>query len=178
MLPPVHLVVGYLSYSLYSRWRYGRPPVARLAAVAVLASAVPDLLDRPLYWLSITPVGRTVGHSLLFALPLIALVWLVARRRGRPRSGVAFAIGYLSHLASDVPWHLLSEEYHELGFLLWPVTHMPPYTGTTTLGAVAGIEVTTLWLEALVVGCGLALWVADGAPGAEPVLARLDARRG
>lgn len=177
MLPPVHLVVGYLSYSLYSRWRYGRPPIGWLAAVAVLASAIPDLIDRPLYWLSITPVGRTVGHSLLFALALIALVRLVASRRGHTDVAAAFAIGYLSHIASDVPWHLLSGEYHELGFLLWPVTPMPPYTGTTTLGVFAGVEVTTLWLEALVVGCGLALWMADGAPGTETVRDRLSAGR-
>jgi vacuolar-type H+-ATPase subunit I/STV1 len=173
MLPPVHLAVGYLCYAAYARWRYDRPPADGTAAAAVLAAAIPELLDKPLYWLGIVPVGRTVGHSLLFALPLIALVWIISHRHGRAVLGVAFAIGYLSHIVTDVPWHLVSGEYHELGFLLWPITHMPEYTGTTTLGVLMGIEVTTLWLEAAILVCGVALWVFDDMPGTAVVRDRL-----
>lgn len=173
MLPPVHLAVAYLCYAVYSRWRYGRAPADLPALVAILAAAIPDLLDRPLYWLGIVPVGRTVGHSLLLAVPLVALVWIVSQRRERPVLGVAFAVGYFSHIATDIPWHLLSGEYHELGFLLWPVTHMPEYTGTTALGTIGPVTVTTLWLEAVVLVCGVALWIADGTPGIEPIAARL-----
>lgn len=116
--------------------------------------AIPGLLDRPLYWLGIVPVGRTVGHSLLLAVPLVASAWIVSQRRERPVLGIALAVGSLSHIATDIPWHLLSGEYHELGFLLWPITHMPAYTGTTALGTIGPVMVRTLWLEAVIFVCG------------------------
>lgn len=173
MLPPVHLAVGYLCYAALVRLRGAGTPTERAALAALLGAALPDLIDKPLHWLGAVPVGRTIGHSLLLVLPLVALGWLLARRTDGRELGVAFAVGILSHIATDVPWHLLSGEYHELGFLLWPVTHMPEYTGTTTLGTLAGVEVTTLWIEAVILVCGVALWVVDGTPGAGAVKERL-----
>ncbi|MCU4971739.1 metal-dependent hydrolase [Halobacteria archaeon AArc-m2/3/4] len=165
MLPPVHLVVGYICYAAYTRWSRGEAPRGWPALAAVVGAALPDLLDKPLYAAGVLPVGRAIGHSLLFAIPVSVVVWVVARRRDRDLLGVAFAIGLLSHVATDVPWHLLSGDYHELGFLLWPVTHMPEYTGTKPLGTVGGLEVTTLWLEGIVVVAGVTLWWRDGRPG-------------
>ncbi|GAB3024627.1 metal-dependent hydrolase [Natronobiforma cellulositropha] len=165
MQPIVHLAVGYLCYAAVARWRYERVPRDAPAAVAIVGAALPDLLDKPLAALGVVPVGRTVGHSLLFAIPLLAAVWLLARASERETLALAFAVGYLSHLASDVPWHLLSGDYDELGFLLWPVTHMPAYTGVKPLASVAGLEVTTLWLEAVIFLAGVALWWHDGRPG-------------
>ncbi|WP_331236251.1 metal-dependent hydrolase [Natronorarus salvus] len=173
MQPVVHLAVAYLSYAAYTRWRLDRAPTGAAALVAVLAAALPDLIDRPLYWAGLTPVGRTLAHSLLFAIPLIALVRFVTRRVDRSVLGVAFAIGYLSHVVTDVPWHVLAGDYHELGFLLWPVTSMPDYSGVKPLGTVGGLEVTTLWLEAPILVAGLALWIRDGAPGAGVVRDRI-----
>ncbi|MFC6904715.1 metal-dependent hydrolase [Halalkalicoccus tibetensis] len=173
MLPPVHLAVGYLCYAALVRFRGHGAPAERATLAALLGAALPDLIDKPIHWLGVVPVGRTIGHSLLLALPLVALVWVLARRAGERELGVAFAVGILSHIATDVPWHLVSGEYHELGFLLWPVTHMPEYTGTATLGTLAGVEVTTLWIEAVILVCGVALWVADGTPGAGVVKERL-----
>jgi hypothetical protein len=167
MLPPVHVAVGYLCYAALTRLRGMGVPSGRATLVAVLAAALPDLIDHPLHWLGVTPVGRTIAHSLLFAVPLVALVWVLARRADERELGVAFAVGYLSHIATDVPWHLLSGEYHELGFLLWPITHIPEYTGTTTLATVGGAEVTTLWIEAVILVAGVALWMRDGTPGTE-----------
>ncbi|RQG99649.1 metal-dependent hydrolase [Natrarchaeobius oligotrophus] len=169
MQPVVHLAVGYICYAAYARWELGERPAESAAAVAVFGAALPDLLDKPLWLAGVVDVGRTVGHSLLFAVPLVAAVWLLARSRGRAALGVAFAIGYLSHVATDIPWHVLSGDYHELGFLLWPITPMPEYTGTKSLGRVAGFEVTTLWLEAVILVAGVALWWRDGRPGLEPI---------
>ncbi len=165
MQPVVHLAVGYLCYAVYSRWRYDRLPAGEATVIAVIGAAIPDLLDKPLYWLGIVPVGRTLGHSLLFVLPLVGIVWILAKRAGRRELAVAFAVGILSHIATDVPWHLLSGEHHELGFLLWPITPMAPYTGTKPVGTLGGVEVTTLWVELVILVCGIALWIADGTPG-------------
>lgn len=164
--PPVHLAVGYLCYAAYSRRRFGRPP-GQLATLGALAgAALPDLLDKPLAAAGVVPVGRTIGHSLLFVLPLAAGVWIAARARDRPEIGVAVAVGILTHVATDVPWHVLAGTYAELGFLLWPITPMPAYTGVKPLATVGGYEVTTLWLEAPVFLAGVTLWWHDGRPGA------------
>lgn len=169
MLPPVHLAVGYLCYAALVRLRGEGAPEGRATLAAVLAAALPDLIDKPLAWLGVAPIGRTIGHSLLFVLPTVALAWLWARRAGDRELGVAFATGALSHVVTDVPWHLLSREYHELGFLLWPITPMPPYTGTTTLATFGGVEVSTLVLEVAILVAGAALWVSDGTPGIDAI---------
>ncbi|MFC4543684.1 metal-dependent hydrolase [Halosolutus amylolyticus] len=167
MQPIVHPVVGYVCYAAYARWNRGEPPATAPALAAVLGATVPDLIDQPLYLGGVTPVGRTIGHSLLFAVPIVTVCWLLARRADRERLGVAVAIGYGAHLATDVPWHVLAGDYDELGFLLWPATPMPPYSGVKTLGTVPGLglEATTLWLEAVVFVCGVGLWWIDGRPG-------------
>lgn len=171
MQPVVHPVVGYLCYAVYARWTAGEPPASAPALVAIVAATLPDLIDQPLYHAGVTPVGRTIGHSLLFAVPLVGLVWWLFRRRGRDRLGVAFAIGYGSHIATDVPWHVIAGDFHELGFLLWPVTPMPQYSGVKPLGTVPGIrlEATTLWFEAVIFVAGIALWLVDGRPGLDVV---------
>lgn len=167
MQPVVHLVVGYICYREYVRYRDGQAPNDVPVLVAVFAAGLADLVDKPLAAADIAPVGRTVGHSLVFVVPLLLLVWALAIRRDRRDLGVAFAIGYLSHIATDVPWHVLSGDFHELGFLLWPITPMPPYTGVKPLGTLPGLEaeVTTLWLEAVILIAGVALWWVDGRPG-------------
>ena len=176
MQPIVHLAVGYLCYAALVRYRHGRAPRDAPAVVVLFAALLPDLIDKPLASAGVVPVGRTVAHSLLIAVPLVVAVWLVADRRGRPTLGVAFAVGYLSHVAADVPWHVLSGAVDELGFLLWPLTEMPAYTGVKPLGEVAGLSVTTLWIEAVVLLVGFALWIADGLPGIPPASGPLDDR--
>ncbi|USZ73155.1 metal-dependent hydrolase [Natronosalvus halobius] len=167
MQPVVHPVVGYLCYAAYARWSHGEPPRDEPALVAVLTAGLADLLDKPLAAAGVVEVGRTVGHSLLFAVPVVAVAWMLAARANRRDLGVAVVIGYGSHVLADLPWHVLSGDYAELGFLLWPVTHMPAYTGVKPLGlgAVAGLEATTLWLEAVILVAGIVLWWIDGRPG-------------
>ena len=87
MMFPTHVAMGYL-IGVYSRYP---------ALYLVAGSALPDLLDRPLYWLDLMPLAHTVGHSLLVALPVGAL--LVYRFGER---GLAFTIGWVAHIATDV----------------------------------------------------------------------------
>lgn len=83
---PTHLSVGYL-LGIYTRF-----PIQWL----VLGSALPDLVDRPLYWLGLTPYTHTVAHSIAVAGPLCAVaIWLLGPR------GAALAIGWFGHIGTD-----------------------------------------------------------------------------
>lgn len=83
---PTHLAVGYL-LGVYSRF-----PVAAL----VLGSALPDLVDRPLYWLGLTPFTHTVAHSIAVAVPAgLVLTRLFGQR------GAALSLGWLAHVGTD-----------------------------------------------------------------------------
>lgn len=173
MQPVVHLAVGYLCYAAYARRRRDAPPAEAPALAAIGGAALPDLIDKP-PWLAGLAVGRTIGHSLLFVVPLVAAGWLYARSSDRDVLGVAFAIGALSHVAADIPWHVLAGDYDELGFLLWPLTPMPAYAGTKSLGTIGEVEVTTLWLEAIIFVAGVALWWIDGRPGLDAIRRALE----
>lgn len=83
---PTHLAMGYL-LGVYTRF-----PVAYL----VVGSALPDLVDRPLYWLGLTPFSHTVAHSIAVAVPAgFVLTRLFGRR------GAALALGWLVHVGTD-----------------------------------------------------------------------------
>lgn len=167
MFPPVHPALAYLLYS-GGRRALGRSAPGRAAAVAVVVGgALPDLIDQPLYhFLFDLPSTRTLGHSLLFVVPICLAVLVAARRSSLPDSvGPAFAVGALSHPAADALWPLLLGLYDELGFLLWPITHSPPYAGTKPLFAVGDATVTTLWFELPLLAGAAILWWRDGRPG-------------
>ena len=167
MQPLVHPIVGYICYAVYTRGRYGARPEPEPTVVAMFAAAVPDLIDQPLWLLGITPVGRTFAHSLFGAALIVGTVVILARQYERPDFRVAFAIGYGSHIAADIPWHVLAGDFRELGFLLWPVTEMPAYSGVKVVGSVGGVEITTLWFEGVLFIAGVLLWWHDGCPGVD-----------
>lgn len=84
---PTHLAVGYLIGG------YTRYPILPVVA----GSTMPDLVDRPLYWIGLTPLPHTFAHSLFVAVPVsLVLIW----RFGLP--GLGFAIGWLIHIFTDV----------------------------------------------------------------------------
>lgn len=166
MLPPAHPGVAYLLYSALRRHRADISPTDRATLALVGGAVLPDLLDQPLYHLAGFPTTRTVGHSLLLAVLLCLAVAAVARRRGLPAAVPgAFAFGYGAHLAGDALWPLVLGLYDELGFLLWPVTHMPAYQGTKPLVEVGGTTVTTTWVELPLFALAVVLWWHDGRPG-------------
>lgn len=178
MWPWEHVALGYLCYSLYRNALFGSAPGDRAAIVVVVASVLPDLVDKPLSWgVEWFPTGYSIAHS-AFTLAAIAVVVLALRRRGTGRLAVAFLVGYGSHLLGDVVYPLLSGEGLAFRRVLWPLVSLPPYG--ERLGPFSR---TFLYLRRYVeagldgdgstaVAAGLALvlvvlclWIYDGAPG-------------
>jgi len=115
-------------------------------------------------------------HSLFVAVPVVTVVWVVTRRRNRAPLGVAFGIGYLSHLPGDVVYPYLTDGVLGWRFLLWPAIPADNTVRTEVLGR--GVELVGeyvaflgtpralgyLGVEAVLIGTALALWYADGLP--------------
>jgi len=155
MLPWTHAAFGYavllvVAGGLVALDRRG--PLSRAELLAVVAGTqLPDLVDKPLAWqFAVLPSGRSLAHSLLVAVPLCLAVVAVAWYRSHPEVGLAFAVGYATHLFGDVYVALYYWRVEEFTFLLWPVLAPYPYDEFVSYGAlVAGIEVTTPLLAAL-----------------------------
>lgn len=182
MWPWGHAAFGYLLYSLGSRL-FGRRPNGYPAIVLLLATQLPDLVDKPLSWVfEVFPQGYSVGHSVFVAIPLCIAVLALALWRHRVECGVTFIVGYWSHLLGDIAFGLVESNPYAFARVLWPVVTLPPYT--SDLGAVVRIreyvsafiyllsteEATAALLAALLFYFGpfvfaILIWLIDGAPG-------------
>jgi len=176
MWPWGHLAMAYLVYSCYSRVRLGHRPTAATALVVAVASQFPDLVDKPLAWtLAVLPSGRSLAHSLLVLVPLVALLYTVARVRdeGEEPLAVAFAVGAIAHTFGDALYSLTALEFREAGFMLWPA--VPPLEGEVEQSFAAHFALIDaspeLYFEFLLVAVGVVVWRADGYPGLSTVLA-------
>lgn len=169
MWPWAHAAFGYLLYTGILRVRETGQPVGWPVVALAVGTQVPDLVDKPLAWyLQVLPYGRSLTHSLLIAVPLVLAVWLVARHRGHPAVGSAFAVGHLSHLAGDALHAMLAAEWADLAFLVWPLLPLP-HQDTELEGLVAhlrNIEGSPFFLFGLLLtAVGLGLWIRHGRPG-------------
>ncbi|PSP55930.1 metal-dependent hydrolase [Halobacteriales archaeon QS_1_67_19] len=180
MWPWEHLVVGYLSYSLFVHARYGRAPGAAPVVAVAFGTQFPDLVDKPLAWtLGLLPTGTSLAHSLFVALALSGLAVAAGRAVDRPTVGLGFAAGYLSHLPADVLYPLLVGREPAITFLLWPLVSQPPVEAGIGFGetvrvlfgkfaaAIARPDAAGYLgaeLAALLVAAGV--WVYDGLPPA------------
>lgn len=179
MLPWEHAAIAYLLYSGYSRFRYDEPPAGWPVLVVLFASQLPDLIDKPMAWqFGLFPSGRSVAHSVFVGVPLSLVVLELARRREALPLGAAFAIGYLSHLATDaVPLYPGASTSFES--ILWPLVIYEPHAeypdgfvertleillGTNPIpalqdpGATATVGVA---MSAVLI----VVWILDGTPG-------------
>ncbi len=180
MWPWEHAIVGYVAYSLFARLIYRDSPGGVEAFAVVFASVLPDLIDKPLAWeYGIFESGYALGHSIFFAVPLAITVGLLTRAWGRPKTGVAFAVGYLLHLPSDVFDGYIRGAGNEWQWeiMLWP-TATAPSSGHTHgfidmfeqlfsgyWAELTGGDPSTYLLAQLAIAAfaGL-LWLFDGAP--------------
>ncbi|SFG72721.1 LexA-binding, inner membrane-associated putative hydrolase [Halopelagius inordinatus] len=190
MWPSSHLAIGYLLYTSYSHARLRRSPSEFAAVLVLLGTQLPDLIDKPLALVGVLPSGRALGHSLLFGLPVIAIVGAVVyRRRGEITPSVAFGVSYLSALFFDGAQQFIQgalvTDIREVSFWIWPLT--PPaeriverLTVTPTVEYVVankaswtaanlptGEDLKTLirLFEVTVTAVAIGVWLFDGAPG-------------
>lgn len=183
MWPWEHLAFGYVLYSLWEHGR-GRSPAGVPTLVLAVATQLPDLVDKPLSWgLGLFPAGYSVAHSVFVAVPVSGVALAVAARRDRGAAGVAFAVGYLAHLAGDVVSPVRSGGGLGVERVLWPLVRLPGYE--TRYGLV---ERTVYYLarsahriadlDSLlpvlvylgVLATVVVLWLVDGAPGVRALL--------
>jgi hypothetical protein len=187
MFPWGHIAVGYLCYSLLSHLR-GRTPGGAATIALVVGTQFPDLVDKPLSWsFDLLPAG-VLAHTVFAAIPVSLLVLIAARRFSRTELGVAFVVGYLSHLPADALPSVVSGD-PSYWFLFWPVLARPAEVDVSNpiVGPGAGAGLVTnavyylrdyvndllassqglLYVGAylLVLGAIFGLWLYDGHPG-------------
>ncbi|SEW03629.1 metal-dependent hydrolase [Natrinema salifodinae] len=182
MWPWGHLAVAYLLYTIVTHRRFGRTPRAIPAIAVAIGSQTPDLIDKPLAWnFGILPGGRTLAHSLFVVALLVPAVLVLADRLDRRPVGVAFLLGYCSHLLADIPPAVFSGEFAYAAYLLWPAVEQPPED------PVAGILDAFLhyyamgpyeWLQFGLLAVAAIAWYRDGAPGLGLVRASIARRLG
>jgi hypothetical protein len=185
MWPWGHAAVGYLLYASFVRLYHRKLPSEAATVALAIATQLPDLTDKPLAYSFVLPEGRSLAHSVLFAVPLCALVWyFVDQEDWYVRE--AFVVGYASHLLADSYGALLAGRFSRASFLLWPILPSPDYptesfaghwaklvgtlSSVTVDGVVAGQVPAVVWQALLAVGIAL-LWVLDGMPGVRYVFA-------
>ncbi|ADJ14101.1 metal-dependent hydrolase [Halalkalicoccus jeotgali] len=169
MWPWEHAALGYVCYSALTRRRLDAPPGDVAALLAVFASQLPDLIDKPLAWtVGVVHSGRMLAHAPIVAVALCFGVWWYLARRSETEYGVAFAVGYLSHVASDALQSVLVGEYAYARFVLWPLLSVPTDQQESVLAELGAFDPAlsaTLVVSAVVGLATVGLWIADGTPG-------------
>lgn len=188
MWPWEHVVVGYVTFSVLSRLLYREPPGEWAALAVVFGALLPDLVDKPLAWqFGVFETSDALLHSVFFAVPVCAAIWLLSSRRGRGPVGAGLTTGYLLHLPADViPYYFITGRWWPER-ILWPYRTAPPTSGTefgphlfVYLGPYledlfSGDPSTYLLVNLFLVWLATILWFFDGLPGLGPVA---DAARG
>lgn len=168
MWPWGHAAFAYVCYSALARRRFGTPGDVPTLWV-LFASQLPDLIDKPLAWnLGVIPSGRMLAHAPVVAVSLCAIVYWQFAHRGEAEYGIAFAVGYLSHVTGDAVGSALAGEYAYVRFLLWPLLSVPEDSQESILTELGEFSLSlspSLAFSGLFALAVTGLWVADGAPG-------------
>lgn len=168
MWPWGHAAVGYLLYTLYRRHRSGLQPQGLPVVALGLGTQLPDLIDKPLAWnLGLLPNGRSLSHSLLVAVVVGVVLWIIATRLDRQSLAVAFGIGYISHLFADGLYPALAGEFYYLGYLAWPIVPALEYEGGKGVLAylLAAEPTPTFVFEVVLALVTAGVWYRHGCPG-------------
>jgi len=128
MRPVEHFAVISLPLVIYSLMRYRWLPAGHSVLVVLIATQLPDVIDKPLAWMfGIFPSGRMFAHSLVISLPILTIGMYIATRRGFGRPALLFSVSYLSHIAGDFyPILWLGSDYYFFPNLFWPLLAANP----------------------------------------------------
>lgn len=178
MWPWGHLAVGYVAFSALARVGLATRPSDRGAVVLAVATQLPDLIDKPLAWqFGLLSNGIGAAHSLLVGVPAAVALGVALWSRGHRESGLAVAVGYVTHVLGDILFGVLFSRPPVLPAFLWPAFAAPaapaPGLGAKTLQLLADSRAllagatgrTYFLLEALLLAGTVALWILDGKPG-------------
>lgn len=165
VFPLGHLAVGYLCYVGYCRYS-GRPatlPALKILFILAVATQLPDLVDKPLAHVGILASGRSLGHSLLFLLPLSATVWWFSVSREMQHISIVGTLGVLSHLGADSYRAILSGDWAALRYLLYPLISPVTYPNDGVSPALRiyrhyTTPQFTVETAVILLGLGIAVW--------------------
>lgn len=111
MLPCAHIGFGILlsqicSVVLAGYFETGDQAGPLLRTTTVVASLLPDIIDKPLHWGRQCKATRSVGHTILFMCGVSATVLAVDLPQPwhdcQPAFALAVSLGVASHLISDL----------------------------------------------------------------------------
>jgi hypothetical protein len=169
MFPWGHAAVGYLLYAAVVRSRGKGIPLGGPVLFLAIGTQFPDIIDKPFGWyfeFGLIPTGRSFFHSLFITTGLVLVGVLLTRHYGRDELGIAFAVGYLSHLAADGLYSALAGEWSNLAYLAWPLVEQPPETGYSILEMlITGAQTPTGIFEFGLFVVAASLWRYDRMPG-------------
>lgn len=126
-----HFLFALLPLLVYTAVRYRRLPTGRTVLLVLVATQLPDLIDKPLAWVfGVLPSGRMLAHSIVVSGPLLGVGCLLAIWAGGGRRMLLFTLAYLSHLLGDFyPILWAGRDYYYFPNLFWPVMPAnPDYT--------------------------------------------------
>jgi len=128
MNPVEHFLFAMVPVALFVWVRRRRRPLGTTVLVVLVATQLPDAVDKPLAWtFGVLPSGRMLAHSVVVSVPLLAVGTVLAARRGYGGHAAVFAVAYLSHIAGDfypVLWE--GPSYYFYPNLFWPLLSANP----------------------------------------------------
>ncbi|MXR52591.1 metal-dependent hydrolase [Halovenus sp. WSH3] len=163
-----HLAVAYLLYSAVVRRQHRRPSAGGPVLALAVGSQLPDLIDKPLSWgLGVVPGSRALAHSALFLPILIPVALGITARYDCSEVGVAFSVGHVVHLLSDLPPQFFAGEFTAAAYLVWPLFDQPePRQVGSILDGVLGYSVGPYeWFQLGLFCLAAFVWYRDGCPG-------------
>ena len=90
--------------------------------VVLIATLMPDLIDKSLFLLGLTNTGRFIGHTLFLGFLFSLIVHIIFRKK---LFSISFLFGYLLHLLEDavkfVPWFYPFVNYDFSTYSIGPV---------------------------------------------------------
>jgi membrane-bound metal-dependent hydrolase YbcI (DUF457 family) len=129
LLPLAH--AGFAALST----KYARVP----ALPAVFASLLPDVIDKGLALLAISPSSRWIAHTLFFAIVVVVLAAMIFRSNA---AVLAVALGLIFHIALDAEGFL--PLFYPFLQYAWPQLHLEVVITPLTL-AFEAFGAASLW---------------------------------